>query len=499
MSNRYKIEYRLYKDIGAASPGVYTLWDGNAQQISNAVIKQELNKTPSFEFSIYPAHTHYDRMVPRMGFVSVFDGQKLIFNGQIRKVVTDLYGAKTVSCEGDLGLLNDWQVRAAALDQVPDAETTGTYYPGINAEQALKLIFGYTVNVTTYTTSDNVTYHSPITGLEVSERIYMAMYKSWYSEGVTFSHVSSKSTEALKLVKDGSVIIPTLGINSYPDGIKPIRFQGGSAMQALKVFIEKWPGKITVSYPVDLWHPVITYIQESAVVPHVCTQAIQEGYNILDLDIFNEPADPIVTKFTPIYRAWYPTSGGNRENGEGNAWRQVGAPIDIPGAETEYGTRNGSPKEVEVLLNFDKAKDFFESLGVYYHPGREIYPTAYDDWALVSDPNVIVSFSDVVVYHMTQLTSELEAWIADHTASDLFESVGDLNPESGITYDVRVVDMNLVDTTVEAFEVGDYGVYKNVQLLITGKSIDLFHPESNTVDLNGKPETLSEYFSKIGA
>lgn len=510
MSNRYTIEYRTYKDMGAATPPVYTLWDGNGQQISDAVVKTGINKAGSFDFTIYPAHDHYSKMIPRMGFCTVWDNAytpaKLVFNGQIRRTRRDLYGVKTVECEGDLGLLNDWQLNKAALNQVPDAETIGTYYPGVTAEQAFKLIFGQTVLVTAYVTEQVATsYHIPSgmigAGTEIPEELYMAIFSSKYSNGVAFSKTASKTTTALKLVKDGSVIIPTLGTCSFDDGLKPFEFPEGPAMESLKKYLKQWPGRIVITYPVDLWHPVFAYTKAAAVTKHVCTQAVAEGVNILDLTINTEPEEPLVTYITPVYRAWYATTNNLRDNGEANAWRQEGAGIEISSLATEYGTRNGSPKAVEVRVDYDKLQSYLESLGVYYHPSRITFPTAYDDWYLITDTQLTTPYTlnDVVLYHMSALNQQLQAWMADPAATDLFASMDEwsIGPADGTTYDIRVIDRNLVDATIEAFEVGDYATYNSTELLVTGKTLDLWHPENNAVELNGGTETLSEYLGKV--
>ena len=512
MSNRYTIEYRLYKDMGAATPPVYTLWDGNGQQISDAVVKTGINKAGSFGFTIYPTHDHYSKMIPRLGFVTVWDKAytpaKLVFNGQIRRVRRDLYGAKTVECEGDLGLLNDWRLNKAALNQVPDTETLGTYYPGVTAEQALKLIFGQTVSVTAYVTAetgDPTSYHIPRAlggnGEEVSEWMYKKLFMGFWSDGVTFAKTASKTTASLKLAKDSSVIIPTLGTCSFDEGLKPFEFPEGAAMESLKKYLKQWPGRIEISYPVDLWHPVFTYVKAAAVTKHVCTQTVAEGVNILELETKIEPEEPLVTHIMPVYRAWYSSTNNLRDNGEANAWRQEGAGIEISSLATEYGTRNGSPKAVEVRVDYDKLQSYLESLGVYYHPSTVMFPTAYDDWYLVTDTQLTTPYTlnDVVLYHMTAINQQLQAWMSDPAATDLFASMDEwsIGPADGTTYDIRVIDRNLIDSTVEAFEVGDYATYNSTELLITEKTMDLFHPENNAVELNGGTETLSEYLGKV--
>ncbi len=518
MSNRYKIEYRLYKDMGAASPGVYTLWDGNAQQISDAVVKTEINKAGSFDFTIYPAHDHYDKMIPRLGFVTVYDmggsNPRLLFNGQVRTTQTGLYGEKTVHCEGDLGLLNDWYVNAMSFDELPDSETPGSYYPGLTAEQAMQLIFGQTVNITTYETSDTSKYYVPMmyptSKIEISKERYMQCFRSFYSKGVEFATTTQKTTVATKIVKNGSVIIPTLSNCDYMTGLMPWSVREGTALQALNDFLKNWPGRIEISYPVDLWHPVFTYTQQANVPTVYATQPVQEGLNILDLDITVEPEDALVTYITPIFRAWYITSHIYRTNGEETAWRQPGTPVNIASLQTEYGTRNGSPREVKVWFDFDKMMNYLDALpvdsqGYFYTKPTGTVVTALDNWYRQKGTDITeVTFNDVCQIRMNEIMSQFTAWLADHTANDLFLKTDNVEIDlaEGTEYNVKVVDLSLVAGSGyedAPFEVGTYAQYKNTDLLVESKTVNLFEPQNNTVDLNSKKSNLTDYLSKAGA
>ena len=472
MSSRYKIEYRLYKDMNAANPRVYTLWDGNYQHINDAVVKTEINRVSTFDFTIYPSHVHYEKMVPRLGFCTVWDMSKpvptILFNGQIRGTTTDLYGEKTVHCESDLGLLNDWRVKHAALNQ-------STTYPGLSGSVALSLIFGSTESIP-----------------------------------------SLVAPATLKLVEDGSTIIPVLGTTTFPSvvtieynnysvktpnvapGIEPIEFHAGTALDALNTFLRAWPGRIDITYPVDLWHPVFNYTHENCIVKHVCSQSIAVGSNVLSLDRDITPDEPIVTSLVPSYTAVYKSDSLARKAGKAPGWNTAGNSWASSDLLSIFGSRNGSPKKINIEIEYDSFHDYVESLGAYFVADR--VPTVDSSWYAVGDTELSnpIPFSTIVQLYSDAI---LEDWIdgavdeggySDRT--EYFEAMFSI--EDGLVYDIKVVDLSLVDASIESFELGDYAAYDSDHLLITAKTMNLFHPEDNTVDLNNRPDSLTEYLSK---
>lgn len=76
-------------------------------KIGKGVINLEINKSGSFEFSVYPDHFYYDNFVKLKTVIKVLKDNKIVFRGRILNDVTDYWNNKVIMCEGELGFLND--------------------------------------------------------------------------------------------------------------------------------------------------------------------------------------------------------------------------------------------------------------------------------------------------------------------------------------------------------------------------------------------------------
>ena len=72
-------------------------------------VTQEVNKTGSFEFSIYPDHPYYDLIHRFTDIITVYDDgiSEPLFRGRIVKDEKGFYNEKKVTCEGELAFLLD--------------------------------------------------------------------------------------------------------------------------------------------------------------------------------------------------------------------------------------------------------------------------------------------------------------------------------------------------------------------------------------------------------
>lgn len=80
-------------------------------KINKGAISLETNKSGSFVFSIYPDHFYYDKFVHLKTVIVVKRSGKIIFRGRVLNDVTDYFNNKVITCEGELGFLQDSIVR----------------------------------------------------------------------------------------------------------------------------------------------------------------------------------------------------------------------------------------------------------------------------------------------------------------------------------------------------------------------------------------------------
>ena len=82
-----------------------------AYQVIDPTWTQEVNKADSLVFTIPYGGHGYDAPIPMTSEVVLWEDGTIIFRGRVLKCKRTMYGDKIVTCEGDLGWLNDSIVR----------------------------------------------------------------------------------------------------------------------------------------------------------------------------------------------------------------------------------------------------------------------------------------------------------------------------------------------------------------------------------------------------
>lgn len=88
-------------------------------KIGKGNISLEINKSGSFVFSVYPDHFYYDSFVKLKTVITVYRSGKIVFRGRILNDVTDHWNNKVITCEGELGFLQDSIIRPFEFNGSP--------------------------------------------------------------------------------------------------------------------------------------------------------------------------------------------------------------------------------------------------------------------------------------------------------------------------------------------------------------------------------------------
>lgn len=88
----------------------------------------ELNKTGSFEFTIYPNHPNYDKLQKLKSIIQVFQDDYLYFRGRILNDTVGFYNERQVSCEGELAFLLDSIQRPFSFPESGGEATPKAYF-----------------------------------------------------------------------------------------------------------------------------------------------------------------------------------------------------------------------------------------------------------------------------------------------------------------------------------------------------------------------------------
>lgn len=96
------MQYRVWCDE-------YLIFDTamDSYKILNPKLELELNKTGSFDFTIYPNNPNFDKLRKMKSVITVYQEDYLIFRGRILNDEQGFYNEKQVSCEGELAFLVD--------------------------------------------------------------------------------------------------------------------------------------------------------------------------------------------------------------------------------------------------------------------------------------------------------------------------------------------------------------------------------------------------------
>ena len=88
-------------------------------KLGKGVVSLETNKSGSFVFSIYPEHFFYDNFIKLKTIITVYKRGKIVFKGRILNEVIDYWNNKVITCEGELGFLQDSIIRPFTFSGTP--------------------------------------------------------------------------------------------------------------------------------------------------------------------------------------------------------------------------------------------------------------------------------------------------------------------------------------------------------------------------------------------
>lgn len=88
-------------------------------QIFNPSLELELNKTGSFQFTIYPDHPYYGLVKKLKSIITVYQDDYLFFRGRVLEEERQWNNQKAVTCEGDMAFLLDSILRPFSFTGTP--------------------------------------------------------------------------------------------------------------------------------------------------------------------------------------------------------------------------------------------------------------------------------------------------------------------------------------------------------------------------------------------
>ena len=155
--------YKIFADSTLIYDSTYEEY-----KIGKGSVTLEVNKSGSFTFSVYPDHFYYDKFVRLKTVITVYKSNKIIFRGRILSDVSDYWNNKVITCEGELGFLQDSIIRPFDFTGTPE-ELFRTFINAHNSQvdefKKFKLGTVTVVDPNNYIVRANTEYESTMSNL----------------------------------------------------------------------------------------------------------------------------------------------------------------------------------------------------------------------------------------------------------------------------------------------------------------------------------------------
>lgn len=233
--------YKIYADntlIYDSTIEDYKIGKGN--------ITLEVNKSGSFVFSVYPDHFFYDKFVRLKTVITVYKSGKIIFRGRILNDVTDYWNNKVITCEGELGFLQDSVIRPFDFSGTPEELFTWfieKHNSQVDDFKKFKIGTVTVVDPNDYIARSNINYESAMSNIndrlldllggyiyithedgtdEIPTINYLADFTKVSTQKIEFGANLKNYTKTVKAENIATVIIP---LGAETDG-KKLTIQG---------------------------------------------------------------------------------------------------------------------------------------------------------------------------------------------------------------------------------------------------------------------------------
>ena len=299
----------MYK-IFADSTLIYDSTLGD-YKIGKGAISLETNKSGSFTFSVYPDHFFYDKFVRLKTVITVYKSGKIIFRGRILNDVTDYWNNKSITCEGELGFLQDSIVRPFTFSGTPEnlfKQFINEHNSQVDEFKRFKIGKITVVDPNDYIVRSNEGYESTMTNVnkrlaestlggylyithgedgteEIPTLNYLANFDKVSSQTIEFGSNLKNYTKTVKAESIATVIIPLgsevsegekLTIESVNDGKDYVQNDEAVALYGRIVKVVNWDDVTLAS---NLKRKAEKYLEESI------NQSITIELNAIDLHL----------------------------------------------------------------------------------------------------------------------------------------------------------------------------------------------------------------------
>ena len=188
-------------------------------KIFNPSAELELNKTGSFDFTIYPDHPYFNQVQKMKSIITVYQDDFLMFRGRVLDDEIGWYNEKAITCEGDMAFLLDSVLRPFSFSGTVAeflAYVLGLHNAQVDASKHFQM---GNVTVEGYVTYDAEDY---ITTKETIEKVLLEPFGGYLStrlvDGVAYlDYVAEFNLLAPQTIKFGKNLLDLKRIRKGED------------------------------------------------------------------------------------------------------------------------------------------------------------------------------------------------------------------------------------------------------------------------------------------
>lgn len=137
-------------------------------KIGQGEVVKEPDKSGSFVFSLFPDHPHYSSIILMRTEVVVYKSGRIVFRGRAIDEVTDYWNNKVLTCEGELGYLQDSVVRPFKFTGTPEElfrQFISAHNAQVDAFKRFKVGSCTVIDPNGYITRENTAYESTLSNM----------------------------------------------------------------------------------------------------------------------------------------------------------------------------------------------------------------------------------------------------------------------------------------------------------------------------------------------
>lgn len=235
--------YKIYADNEL-------IYDGTTEdyKIGKGLITLEINKSGSFVFSLYPDHYFYDKFVRLKTVIKVTKSDNIVFRGRILNDVSDYWNNKVITCEGEMGFLQDSIIRPFNFNGTPEellAKLVNEHNGQVDEFKRFKIGRVTVTDPNNYIARSNIAYESGISNInsrlldtlggylyithEDNEDIptlnYLADLTTLSKQSIEFGSNLKNYTKTVKGADIGTAVIPIGATIGDGDDAKPLTIE----------------------------------------------------------------------------------------------------------------------------------------------------------------------------------------------------------------------------------------------------------------------------------